>query len=62
MRYAVATVEPYSFRTLRKFAWFPRRIGGTWVWLEVYLVVEKFWDTDGDGDCEWAVVDVTLSD
>jgi hypothetical protein len=48
-------------RTVRRFAWIPKRLSDGWtVWLEAYEVVEEFWKhRDYGSDCivsEWIPV------
>ena len=60
MRYATPPVNSGAVRSFRRFAWWPRFIGWTWVWLECYTVVQRYHDPDGDGIEAWATVKESL--
>lgn len=56
MRYAIAPIRSGTVRTFRRFAWYPRRLGWVWVWLEKYIVSQAYIDPDGDGVYQWTTV------
>lgn len=56
MRYELVPIKNGAKRTLKRFAWWPRRIGWTWILWEMYIVEQRYLDPDGDGIFTWVTL------
>ena len=41
-KYVVTPPEAGSVRLRRKFAWLPKRVADTWVWMEFYEILQAW--------------------
>jgi hypothetical protein len=60
MKFKIAKVDPPingQIRTRRVFAWKKTRVGDYWVWLESYMVIEKFYQPVGGNPGWWSETD-----